>query len=338
MLRKTVLILFFSLASITLHAFDNSSFNEALHELSENISQAAYSLSERADSGEQEAFTAAAERADTSEKRIRDLISSLESPADFSVAEKTLADFAAAGNLNSHTVAVVEKMLKQRVAFINATMNADSNISVTASGRSAIAPQQLLNSRQRRMIIIEVPVVEAVISLEDTKENRRIDNLKAIFKRHNCKVISDNSTEKDKSLIHGIYFSGRKHVVDALLGHFGGDVVQADLKAIVKITCGGFWSGKKSLEFMIAPKTGNSVMGELSWFKSVVEKDPARYLSENGFNEIKTLGSVENIAGEQKVLLKNTVAEIWVTSKNGSARNAFYSSRSELGDIYINAQ
>jgi len=29
---------------------------------------------------------------------------------------------------------------------------------------------------------------------------------------------------------------------------------------------------------------------------------------------------------------------MWVMSKNGSIRNAFYSSRSELGDIYVNAR
>lgn len=59
--------------------------------------------------------------------------------------------------------------------------------------------------------------------------------------------------------------------------------------------------------------------------KSVVEKDPARYLAENNYSGLSTLGSIETVAGEKKVLLKNAVAEMWVMSKNGSLRNAFYS-------------
>ncbi len=338
MLRKTVLIVLFTLASLTLHAFDGADFTSALGELSEGISQTAYSISERAGSAEREAYSAAADRADRAEKRIRDILASLNSSADFAAAEKALADFAAAGDLNAHTVAVVEKLLQQRAAFVNNTVSEATAVSISTSGRAASEASKLLNSRQRRMIMVDVPVVEAVISLEDTKQNRRLDNLKEIFKRHGCRILSENTNEGSDNPVHGFYFSGKKYVVDALLGHFGGDVVQSDLKAYVKITAGGFWSGKKSVEFVIAPKSGSSVMGELSWYKSVIEKDPIAYLAEHNYSELAPLGSLENVAGESKLQLKNVVAEIRVTSKNGNALNAVYTSSSELGDLYVSAR
>jgi hypothetical protein len=337
MLRKTTLILFFVLASISAYAFDNADFNSCLGNYAESISQAAYSASEKADSAERAAFEAAAERADKAEKRIRDIISAIETAEEFAVAEKSLADFAAASELNSHTVAMVEKVLQQRAAFISSNREAASPIAISAVGKAAAAPELLLNKRQKRLVMIDVPVAEAVISLEDTKHNRRIDNLNEIFKRHGCRVISQNTTDDDK-LVHGLYFSGKKYVVDALLGHFGGDVVNSDLKAVVKITTGGFWSGKKSIEIKIEPNSSNGVMGELSWYKSVIEKDPTRFLAENHYSQLATLGTIETIAGEKKLQLKNAIAEIWVMSKNGTARNAVYSSKSELGDLFVNVR
>lgn len=338
MLRKTVLIVLFTLASLTLHAFDGANFTSALNELSEGISQTAYSMSERSGSAEREAFSAAADRADLADRCIRDILSTVNTAEDFAAAEEVLADYATASDLNAHTVAAVEKMLQQRATFINSNTPAASAVSIRSSGRAATEPQKLLNTRQKRMVMIDVPVVEAVLSLEDTKQNRRRDNLKEIFKRHSCRIISDNSNDSGDNPLHVFYFSGKKYVVDALLGHFGGDVVQSDLKAIVRITTGGFWAGKKSLDFSIVPKAGSSIMGDLSWYKSVVEKDPTRFLSENNYSELTTLGSIETVAGEKKVLLKNATAEIWVMSKNGSIRNAIYNSSSDLGDIYVNAR
>lgn len=337
MLRKTTLILFFVLASVSAFAFDSADFNNCLSNFAEGISQTAYSASERADSAERAAFEAAAERADKAEKSIRDIISKIESREDFAAAEESLAAFATASELNAHTVALVEKMLKQRAGFINASANAVSPVAVSAVGRAAINPEVLLNSRQRRLVMINVPVAEAVISLEDTKQNRRLDNLKGIFERHGCRVISQSTQEGDK-LVHGFYFSGKKYVVDALLGHFGGDVVQSDLKAVIRITTGGFWSGKKSLDFKIEANANNGVMGELSWYKSVIEKDPTRFLADNNYSQLATLGTLETIAGEKKLQLKNAEAEIWVMSKNGSVRNAIYTSKIDLGDVFVNVR
>lgn len=338
MLRKTALILFFTLASISAYALDSANFTTALGELAEGISQTAYSISEKASSAEREAFTGAADRADRAEKRIRDIVSAINNTEDFAIAEKCLNDFAAGSALNAHTVALVGKMLQQRAAFVNNSAPAASAVQMIDSGRAAATPEQLLSQRQRRMIMIETPVAEAVISLEDTKKNRRLDNLKAIFQRHKCRIISQNTDESGDNSVHGFYCSGKKYVIDALLGHFGGDVVQGDLKAVVRISTGGFWSGKKSVDFQIAPKAGSSVMGELSWYKSVIEKDPTKYLVENNYSELATLGSLENVAGEKKLQLKNAIAEIWVMSKNGSTRNAIYTSKTELGDIFVSAR
>ncbi len=337
MLRKATLILVLILASTTAFAFDSADFTNCLGDFAEGISQSAYAASERAESNERAAFEAAAERADKAEKRIRDIVSAINTETDFNTAQTALEAFAKGGELNSHTVAVVEKMLKQRAAFVNNVSVTAGSVSVNAVGRAAAQPEMLLSSRQRRMVMLEIPVVEAAISLEDTKQNRRLDNLKAIFKRHNIRVVSQSTQDGDKQT-HGFLFSGKKYIVDALLGHFGGDLVQADLKAVVRVTSGGFWSGKKSVNFTITPNRSNSVMGELSWYKSVIEKDPIRYLAENNYDQLSTLGKTTSVAGETKLQLKNTVVEIWVMSKNGSSKNAVYSSKIDLGDVFADAR
>jgi hypothetical protein len=337
MLRKTALVLFLTLISLSAFAFDQADFTNCLGNYAETISQAAYLASEKADSVEKQAFEGAADRADKAEKRIRDIISNIETPTDFSAAQDALTSFAADSDLNAHTVAVVEKLLQQRASFVTGSTAIAPEITLSQSGRAAAAPELLMNRRQRRLVMINIPVVEATISFTDTDKNRRLDNLKSIFQRHNCRILSENS-DSSNELTHTFYFSGRKFVVDAILGHFGGDLIQNDMKAIVRITSGGFWSGKKSVDFKIAPTASNGVMGELSWYKSVVEKDPTRYLAENNYKELATLGTLETIAGEKKLQLKNALAEIWVMSKNGSQRTAVYFSKIDLGDVYVDAR
>jgi hypothetical protein len=337
MLRKSALVLLLTLVSLTAFAFDKADFNDCLKNYAEAISQAAYLAGEKTDSAEKQAFEGAADRADKAERAIRDIVSKMESAADFAAAQETLAVFATESDLNAHTVATVEKLLKQRAVFVTSNSARSPEIMLSTSGRAAADPQLLMNRRQRRLVMIDIPVVEAVISFTDTKNNRRLDNLKNIFQRHNCRILSDNTDDSD-GINHTFYFSGRKFVVDAILGHFGGDLVQNDMKAVVRLTTGGFWSGKKSVNFTIAPTNDNGVMGELSWYKSVIEKDPTRYLAENHYQKLATLGSLEDVAGEKKLQLKNALAEIWVMSKNGSTRNAVYFSKIELGDVYVNAR
>ena len=79
-------------------------------------------------------------------------------------------------------------------------------------------------------------------------------------------------------------------------------------------------------------------MGELSWYKSVIEADPIKYLASKHYQEISTLGKTENVAGEKKLHLKNVIVEIWVSSKSGLKKNAVYYNELEIGDIYTEAQ
>ncbi|EKD81504.1 MAG: hypothetical protein ACD_39C01777G0001, partial [uncultured bacterium] len=150
MLRKTALVLFFTLVSLSAFAFDQADFTNCLSNYAEAISQAAYLVSEKADSSEKLAFEGAADRADKAEKRIRDIISNIETPQDFESAQSVLAAFAADSDLNAHTVARVEKLLQQRAGFVSGSAAIAPEISLSSSGRAAAAPELLMNSRQRR--------------------------------------------------------------------------------------------------------------------------------------------------------------------------------------------
>jgi hypothetical protein len=336
---KIALVLIFALISLNGMAFEHSKFVGCLKDLSEGIAQTAYSISEKAQSNERVAYEEAANRADASEKELAELIQQIDSKQDIELARKVLLSFAVESKANEHTAAFADKLLQQRAVFLNASKNSDDDLELPGEFQAAVAPEMLLNSRQRRLIMIDTPIAEAVISLEDTKQNRRLDNLKEIFKRHECRILSENQEDGGDLLINNFYFSGKKFVVDAVLGHFGGDLVNSNLKAVVKITTGGFWSGKKTVEFKVAPKRSGSVMGDLSWYKAAIEKNPFKYFANNGeMNKLAQLGSYENIAGEQKLQLKNAVVEIWVTGSQGSLRNAIYKNSIDFGDVYVDVQ
>lgn len=337
MIRKIAFLLVFALISVSGFAFDRAEFSSNLQDLSEGIAQTAYTLSEKANSSERAAYSSAVNRADKSEKKIRGTVSKIESAKDFAAAQKILSDFAKKNKANSHTAAFVEKMLKERASFINVADNSQKNkITSNSDRKMAKAPEMLMTRRQKRLIMIDTPIAEAVISLEDGKSNRRVDNLKQIFERHECRILSNNQEDGGDLKVNNYYFSGKKYVVDALLGHFGGDVVNSNLKAMVKVTCGGFWSGKKSVDIKIVANDSNGVMGDLSWFKSTIEKDPFKYFSNSGdISKLAQVGTYETIAGEKKLHLKNAIVEIWVTAKNGTIRNAIYKNNIEFGDVYV---
>ncbi|MEW6712657.1 MAG: hypothetical protein AB1403_22760, partial [Candidatus Riflebacteria bacterium] len=77
MIRKITMVLVFSILAVSAFAFDRADFNSCLKDLSESIAQTAYTLSEKADSNERQAYEAAVARAEKSEKRIRDILSQL---------------------------------------------------------------------------------------------------------------------------------------------------------------------------------------------------------------------------------------------------------------------
>jgi predicted transcriptional regulator len=321
-------------------AFDSNDFVQSLEDLSDGISQTAYSISEDAESNERAVFEETANRTDKAEVKIKGIINKIEKEEDFNLAFSLLADFAAKNKLNEHTAAFVSNLLNDRKSFVFSSQgNTEAQSSHNISFKSATDPEMLLSTRQRRLIMLDTPIAEATISVEDTKNNRRVGNLKEIFNRHECRILSEHQEDGKDNKINNYYFSGKKFVVDALLGHFGGEVIKSDLKAIVKITTGGFWSGKTSAEFVVGVRRNNSVMGDLSWYKSTVEKDPFKYFASNGqYIKLTQLGKLENVAGEKKLQLKNAIVEIWVTPGKGTKRNAIYFKEIEFGDVYMDAQ
>jgi hypothetical protein len=340
MLRKIAFLLVFTLISTSGFALNKADLNSCLKDLANGISRTAYSMSEKANSAERKALEAATESTEKSEKELRKIISNIETPDDFAKAESVINAFGKKGKVNAHTAALANKLLKERAKFV--TTSGGKKITVKRSAHRATrgAPEKLLSRRQKRLITVDTPVAEAILSFEDTKEDRRVKNLESILQRHECKIISKHEDKSGDDPQHNYYFSGKKYVVDAILGHFGGSIVKADLEARLKITAGGFWSGKKSKEFLVTPKRtrSSSVMGELSWYKSVIEADPIKYLASKHYQEISTLGKTESVAGEKKLHLKNVIVEIWVSSKSGLKKNAVYYNELEIGDIYTEAQ
>ncbi|OQB49820.1 MAG: hypothetical protein BWY02_01133 [bacterium ADurb.Bin157] len=335
-----IFFFFFCLFSFPLFAFDSDEFEKSLRDFSDQISQTAYAISEKSDSAENQALEGALDRTEKAQKDLSAVMNKISNKKDFEAAESILRQFAEKSKLNSHAGAIAQKLLRQRANFISIDEGKEI-YSVQPSDKLnlATAPSELLKKRQKRLITIETPIAEAVICLEDTDKLRRVDNLTKIFDTHGCKILSKHTNKKDKNDLYCFYFSGKKYVIDVLLGHYEGCVVNSNLKAFVKITTGGFWSGKKDHTFEIAPANRNSsIMGELSWYKSVVIQNPAKYLTENHYTELSKLGSPETVAGKKKLLLKNAVAEIFVSAKKHSISEAIYFSKTDLGDLYIDAQ
>ncbi len=349
MLRKTFLALFLSTFAVgSLYAIDAKAFDKAINDYADGISKTAYAVSGDLGDNAEAAYNLAAEQTEEAEKRLNKIIAEFNNADDFVEAEKLLNDFSKKSELNSHSAAMISKMLKSRANFVAGlegaeipvtNENKDENGEEVITYKTAAAPSNLLKSRQRRLIMIETPIAEAVVMLEDTDKNRRVDNLEQLLKRHNCNVIASYRNKQKKNDKYCYYFSGKKYVIDALLGHYEGAVVNSDLVAFVQITTGGFWGGKKKQMFTVGPKRSDRhTMGELSWYKSVVEHAPIDYLAENQYNSLLSIASEETVAGKKKLLFKNAKAEIWVSAANMSENEAIYHSELDLGDVYIDAK
>ena len=234
-------------------------------------------------------------------------------------------------------------MLKTKANFLavdykEISKELNQNISKSVA-QSPAAPENLMKKRHKRLIMIETPMAEAIVCFEDTGANRRVANLNKILKRHGCKIISSYVNENKKGDRCCYYFTGKKYVIDALLGHFDGSVVNSDLKAAVKVTTGGFWGGKKNYTFYLGPKRSNKdVMGELAWYKTRIEHDPIAFFAENNYDELATIGSNETVAGIKKLLFKNVKVEVWVFAGDMTEADSIYHNKLELGDVYIDAK
>ena len=322
---------------------NSSAFKKALKNYADCISQTAYSTKELKDKADSSSYEIALTRAEEAEASLNKIIASFNTEEEISEAYDLTMAFSKKSKLNAYTSELVCKMLQKKANFLVAD-GKQANEELTAniqkrSAQAAATPDSLLKKRHKRLIMIETPVAEAVVCVEDTDKNRRVENLEKIFKRHGCKVISSYTNENKKADKYCYYFTGKKYVIDALLGHFEGSVVNSDLRAVVKLTTGGFWGGKKNAEFTVGPRrSSKNIMGELSWYKSVIEHDPIAYFAENNYDELLSIGSTETVAGAKKILFKNVKAEIFVFANDKTENESIYHNKLELGDIYIDAK
>lgn len=322
---------------------DSKKFEKALKDYADSISRVNYCMKELDKNNDSKILDLALTKHEENEKAIEKMLSTLESEEDFSDAYKQIMAFSKKADLNDYVAKQVCKMLKTKANYLavdykEISKELNQNISRSVA-QSAAAPENLLKKRHKRLIMIETPVAEAIVSFTDTGANRRVMNLNKIFKRHGCKIISSYVNENKKGDRCCYYFTGKKYVIDALLGHFDGCVVNSDLKAAVKITTGGFWGGKKNYTFYLGPKRSNKdVMGELAWYKTRIESDPIAFFAENNYDELATIGATETVAGLKKLLFKNVKVEVWVFAGDKTEADSIYHNKLELGDVYIDAK
>ncbi len=342
--RITFGFVFLALLCGQLFAFDANALKGTLEDLSRGVSQTAYTLQERESTSEREAYDTAVALTEKSERELAKMISGIEKAEEIDSALETLKTFAAGDPLKAHSGAVALKMLKDRAVFLNISgskfdfelMNASTEVGKTDL-KMAEKAGDLLSRNQKRLIVIQLPVIEAVLSLDDNKENRRIDSINGIFRRHGIRVISSKVDETGEKPQTNFYVSGKKFVLEALMRNFKGSTVSSDLKAVMVLTTGGFW-GKSSIEVSVSPKSNAPETGSLAWYQAVLEKDPFKYMAENDYSKLTQLGKVEDVGGEKKLRLKNARLDLLVIPANGTRRDAIYGNSVEFGDVYVAAR
>lgn len=322
-------------------AFDADAMKTALEDLSQGIAQSAYTMSET-DAASREAYNTVAAQTERREQELSRMIGNIENAGDLQTALDTAQTFSAGkGELEAQTSAVAIQMLKERAAFLKVAdfrasdelVQAANDVASTKARRAA-SSQQLLSTVQRGLVVIQMPIVEAVLSVDDNKENRRNELIKEIFDRHECKVMASYVDESGDKPVTNYYVSGRKYVIEALMRNYKGAAVANDLKAIMVLTTGGFW-GKQSVEVTVEPSRDAPEKGSLAWYQTVIEKNPYGWMADNQYSRIAQLGKVESVGGEQKLRLKNAKAQIWVIPASGTRSDAIYYNESDFGDLYV---
>lgn len=340
--RLSAVVAMAVLAVVPAFAFDADAMKTTLDELSQGIAQSAYTMNET-DAASREAFNTVAAQTERREQTLSRMIGEIETAADLQAALETARDFAAGkSELEAQTSGVALQMLKERAAFLKVAdfdvsfdlQRAAADVASTEVARAAVS-SQLLSSQQRGLVVIQMPIVEAVLSVEDNKENRRNELIKEIFERHECRVMASRVDESGDKPVTNYYVSGRKYVIEALMRNYKGAAVANNLKAIMVLTTGGFW-GQQSIEVAIEPTRDAAEKGSLAWYQAVLEKDPYGWMAENQYGKISQLGKVETVGGEQKLRLKNAKAEIWVIPAGGTRSDAIYYNESDFGDLYVN--
>lgn len=336
MLKKITALAFCLCVTSSVYALNSSSFNKALNDYATAVSQTAYAEAELVDN--EEFLNRAFDKAEKAAAKLAGIVAKIDDTAELEEAYSLVEKFSEESDLNAKTADMANRVLNDRARFLAVSEKKVADAPKLRSvAQAAVPAKKLMKKHQKRLIMIETPDAEATIHLTDTSKNRRVENLEKIFKNHGIRVISSYKNEKEDKYCY--YFSGKKYVLDVLLSHFEGSVVNADMKAYVQITTGGFWGGKKKHIFSVGPKRSDkSTMGELAWYKSVVEQDPIKYFVDNSYDEVATLASKEKVAGVDKLLFKNAKIEIWVSAGDKTEADAIYHNKLELGDIYVDAK
>ncbi|MFZ2959378.1 MAG: hypothetical protein WA705_21025 [Candidatus Ozemobacteraceae bacterium] len=321
-------------------AFDRETLRNTLEDLSQGVSQSAYALNETAGTAERDGYDIAAAKSDHAQAELAKTAASIENAADLTAALEETRSFGRGDAVRAYTAGVAVKALRERATFLKISEPAVEQALIAAADElikaetlSVDDSKKLLSLSQERLIQVQLPVADAVISCEDTKDNRRVDALKRMLARHDCNVSAsavDTSGDKPQT---NFLISGKKFVIEALMRNFKGSEVKNDLRAILVITAGGFW-GKSSITVNVTPKSGSSETGTLGWYQAVLEKDPFKYMVETDYAKLAQLGKVETIGGEQKLRIKNAVVDLWVVGPNGTQRDAVYANHVEFGDVY----
>ena len=337
-------MIFTALVSSPLSALDKAAMKGMLSDLSQGISQTAYALEEKAGTAERETYEAAAATAEKAERELAKMISSIESAGEMKQALETVNAFGQENALQKQTSATALSMLKQRAAFLNlpgSRISEELKAAIQTVSATEIekvtSGDKVLSRNQKRLIMVQIPVAEAAIYLDDGKENRRTEALKALLARHGCRIVASAVDESGEKPQYNNYISGKKFVLEALIRHFKGTLVNSDLTAVMQINTGGFLS-PKTAEITVTPQKDAAEKGSLAWYQAVLEKDPFKYLAETQYSKLASLGKVETVGGERKLRLKNAKMDIWIIAPNGTKRDAVYRNSVDFGDVYVAAQ
>jgi hypothetical protein len=325
-------------------AFDQPGFQRSLEELSQGISQTAYALEERANTAERDTYEAAVTNTEKARGELARQVADIETADDLKQALNAVSSFHGDDPLKKQTAATALEMLKTRASFIRGSEAVvPEEVKAALQGvtelniQKATHGSQVLSRTQKRLITVQVPVVEAALYLDDNKEKRRVTALEELFSRHGVRMLANMKDESGEKPQYNYYIAGKKFVVETLIRNFKGTLVNSDLKAVLLVTSGGFW-GQSSAEFSIEPKRDAPEKGSLGWYQAVLEKDPFKYLAEHEYAKLAQLGKVEELAGERKLRLKNAKVQLWVIALNGTRRDAVYTTSVDFGDVYVAAR
>ena len=189
MQRFPVILAVFLLVSAMGFAGEPGALEQALDDFSKGISQTAYTMQERENSAERLMYERAVARTEKAEQALRGMIGAIESPEEMQRAVKSVETFGKKDKLSKHAADAVLKMLHDRAVFLNVaevqTLEDAAPVERTVVPTRAPAPKprDLLSRSQRRLIMIDVPVAEAAVYLDDNKEERRVGALKELLPR-----------------------------------------------------------------------------------------------------------------------------------------------------------